>query len=304
METLLTTEVTEDQIDHLGHMNVMYYAQHAQAGARTLASRIGLDADGTLFQPDRYTRHHREQLLGSRLEVRGGVLEVGDDQVRVYEELVNTEADVLAASFILTLEATDPEGASRLPLSDPTRSAAGQLVVELPERGRPRTLTIDDDPISNAPSLEELNERGAAMREPRVVHPEECDPDGRVRWGIVADLVWGGTPVRGRDFQPFSEGPGGMKIGWATMETRATWGTRARMGDRLQSFGVETDLADKTLTSRHWVYDLATGSLVCTFSVLSIAFDMAQRRAVSIPDHVRELMSVHLHADLDGMTSD
>ena len=159
METLLTTEVTEDQIDHLGHMNVMYYAQHAQAGARTLASRIGLDADGTLFQPDRYTRHHREQLLGSRLEVRGGVLEVGDDQVRVYEELVNTEADVLAASFILTLEATDPEGASRLPLSDPTRSAAGQLVVELPERGRPRTLTIDDDPISNAPSLEELNER-------------------------------------------------------------------------------------------------------------------------------------------------
>lgn len=304
METLLSTEVTEDQIDHLGHMNVMYYAQHAQAGARVLASRIGLDTRGTLFQPDRYTRHHREQMLGSPLEVRGGVLEVGEEQVRVYEELVNTDTDVLAASFILALEATEPEAGSPLPLPDSTRSGAGELLVELPERGRPRTLTIDDDPIASAPTLDDLVGRGAAMREPRVVHPEECDPEGRVRWGIVADLVWGGTPVEGRDFQPFSEGPGGMRIGWATMETRATWGTPARMGDRLQSFGVETDLADKTLTSRHWVYDLATGSLVCTFSVLSIAFDMAQRRAVSIPDHVRELMSVHLHADLDGMTSD
>ncbi|MGI9577619.1 MAG: thioesterase family protein, partial [Microthrixaceae bacterium] len=62
--------MTEDQIDHLGHMNVMFYAQHAQAGAQTLAAEIGLDtpgSPGTLFQPDRYTRHHREQLLGANL---------------------------------------------------------------------------------------------------------------------------------------------------------------------------------------------------------------------------------------------
>lgn len=304
MEILHTTAVTEDQIDHLGHMNVMFYAQHAQAAALNLAGKLGLDATGTLFQTDRYTRHHREQLLGANLEVRGGVLEAERDRLHVYEELLNCDTEVLAASFIITLESEGRSSGEPVELPPGTLTDAASQRVVLPERGRPRSLTIDDDPIADAPTLEELTQRDAALREVRVVHPEECDPEGRIRSGLVADLVWGGTPVKGREFQPFNEGPGGMKIGWATMETRATWGTPARMGDRVQSFGVETEMADKTLTSRHWVHNVDTGSLVCAFSVLNIAFDMAERRAVSIPDDVREQMSVHLHADLDGMTRD
>ena len=299
-----TAEVTEDHIDHLGHMNVMFYAQHAQAAARKLSGELGVDGGGELFQPDRYTRHHREQLLGAKLEVRAGVLDVGKDRIRLYEELLNSETEVLAASFIVTIDLQDPVSGEPRAVTDAVAAAASTRIVELPERGRPRSLTIDDDPIATAPSLEDLRARNAAMRQVRAVHPEECDPQGRIHSGLVADLVWGGSPVEGRDFQPFHEGPGGMKIGWATMETRATWGTPARLGDRVQSFGVETEMADKTLTSRHWVFNVETGALVCAFAVLNIAFDMDARRAVTIPDDVREEVSVHLHADLDGMTRD
>lgn len=305
MQTLHTTEVTEDHIDHLGHMNVRFYAEHAHTGARRLTDSIGLAAGPgqSLLQCDRYTRHHREQMLGAPLEVRGGVLDADRRRVRLYEELANTATGDLAASFVLTLQPTAAASGEVLPVDEGTLASAAGHRVTVPPHGRPRSISLDDDPIAAAPGLEVLAERGCALRQVRAIHPEECDQHGRFRSGLVTELVWGGTPVEGRDFRPFSDGPGGIRIGWATMETRGTWHHLPALGDRVQSFGVETDIGDKTLTSNHWVHDVATGELVCSFSVVNVAFDVAARRAVVIPDDVRAELSHHLHADLDGLTS-
>ena len=71
--------VTEDQIDHLGHMNVRFYAVNANAGTDAVLT----DLPGWNGRPhvvhDLYTRHHREQLLGTRLVVRSAVVGVGAD---------------------------------------------------------------------------------------------------------------------------------------------------------------------------------------------------------------------------------
>ncbi len=306
MQKLHTAEVTEDQIDHLGHMNVRFYAEHAHSGSLRIAESIGLatSAGQAVMQRDRYTRHHREQMLGAQLEVRGGVMDADAERVRLYEELANSDTGDIAATFVLTLQPADADGGDPLPIEQGVLDAAAGWSVAVPEHGQPRSLSIDDDPVAMAPGLDVLRERDCALREVRVIHPEECDPRGRLRSGLVAELVWGGTPVKGRDFRPFSEGPGGMKIGWATMETRGSWHHLPALGERVQSYGVETNIAEKTMTSNHWVHDVGSGELVCAFSVVNIAFDVAARRAVVIPDDVRAEMSHNLHADLDGLTSD
>ena len=300
MQVLLETEVTPDQIDHLGHMNVMFYGAHARAGAANLLGSLGLapSADLAVVQRDTYVRHHHEQLVGAPLEVRGGVLDVGPDRLRVYEELASTDTGAIAATFVLGFEAVDPATRERRPIGDAALDAAARATVPLPEHGRSRSIAIDDDPTVGAPPLALLQERRLAERLPRTIAESACDADGFVAPTAVAELVWGGEPVPDHVFRPMESLADGGQMGFATMETRAAWARGARAGDRIQSFGAELDIRDKTMLSRHWVYDLDRETLVAVFSVVSLAFDISRRRAVTIPGDVRRRMETRLHLDL------
>jgi len=300
VDVLHKTEVTPDQIDHLGHMNVRYYGQAARTAAEHLLASLGLESDDrrAVTQRDTYTRHHREQLVGSPLEVRGGVLDVSGERIRLYEELANTDTGDLAATFVFTFETSAPGTREPVAIDDATADAARSALVELPDHGRPRSLSLDGDPAATAPALDLLVERDLAIREVRTIDATICEPDGVVAPMAIAELVWGGQPVPDHNFQPFEPLPDGGQMGFATMETRATWARVARVGERIQSFGAETDIGTKTMISRHWLYDVDRRDLVGVFSVVGLGFDMATRRAHVIPDGARARLSRRLHPDL------
>jgi acyl-CoA thioester hydrolase len=292
--------VTADQIDHLGHMNVWFYTLNARAGAEQLLGELGVaeSASTALVQHDTYVRHHHEQLEGSKLEVRGGVLDVTGDRIRLYEELVNTDSGALAATFILGFGLADRTTRTTQPLPPDAVAAAGEALVEVPEHGRPRSVSPDDDVIGGAPSLDVLEERDLAHRQVRTITAEECDEDGFVMPLMVAALVWGGEPTPGRAFQPLHELADGGQMGFATMETRATWGRIPRVGDRVQSFGAEVERGAKTMLTRNWVYDVDRRDLVAVFSVVNVAFNTATRRAMELPADIRARWESRLHPDL------
>src|SRR5436190_13398123 len=95
-----TSSVTEDQIDHLGHMNVRFYGVNAHAATDAALGAL----DGWPARPhlvhDAYTRHHREQLLGTSLLVRSAMLGADGDGLHIHYELVPTNAEALAATFV------------------------------------------------------------------------------------------------------------------------------------------------------------------------------------------------------------
>ena len=91
--------VTEDQIDHLGHMNVRFYGVNAHMGTAAILDRLGIARDAAPVV-DSYTRHRREQLLGAPLVVRSGVLAAAPAELRIYHELANEDSDELAATFV------------------------------------------------------------------------------------------------------------------------------------------------------------------------------------------------------------
>lgn len=288
--------VTEDQIDHLGHMNVRFYGLNATAGSRAIAEELGVGADHGIRFVDVYTRHHREQLLGARLLVRSGVLDVSDDSLVLYHELANEETDVLAATFVHRVRIESSAGDENL--EGHVVAAARARMVAVPPHGATRTISLATDPVGSAPTLAELRARALAIRKVRAVSADECEPDGSYLPAMAPALVWAGEPVAGRFPEMLHEGPNGERMGWASMETRIATRRLPRRGDRIQSFSAVIGLADKVMHNIMWAYDVDREELLTTFEVVNLAFDIGARRPLSIPDRIRAAESARMHPDL------
>jgi acyl-CoA thioesterase FadM len=303
LRRLHEARVADDQIDHLGHMNVRFYHERALAASRALATLHGLSPEaleemgGVLEVRDAFTRHYREQLAGAPLAVLGGVLEVRPDGLRVVHELVNTERAELSAAFVHELALREAGSQQPLPLPEPVAKSASTALVAWPEHGRPRTLDLDRTP--DTLTLAVARERELAMRHERVVQPDECDAQGLFLTPRYLELIWGGDPIaaRGPAAALVEMGEGGS-LGWATLESRAVLLELPRVGTRIQSFGAEVELARKTSCRHHWVFDTQSGRLLCAHSVVNLAFDIANRCAVEIPAHIRTALESQYHPDL------
>jgi acyl-CoA thioesterase FadM len=300
MSELLTTHestVTPDQIDHLGHMNVRFYAVNAQAGTQALLATIPGWGDRPHIVHDVYTRHHREQLLGTPLAVRSAVVGAGPDGLRLHHELAAIDTGTLAATFVHGISALD-EGGGRAPLPDRLVAEAADLVIPLPDYATTRTISLDTDLMASSPSLATLRERGLAIRRDRRVGAEECDDHGRYRVEVAPMLVWGGEPIGPGHGPMLEETPDGAPMGWATMETRLQFRRLPVAGDRIQSFGAGIAVHDKVTHRIHWTFDVDRGDLLTTFEVVSLAFDIRARRPLPIPEANRRRELAALQPDL------
>lgn len=278
LERSHTSEVTADQIDELGHMNVRYYVRNAAAGTQAMVDRLGLPADTALV--DLYTRHHHEQMLGNHLEVRSGVLEVRG-HLGIYHELRNAADEDLGATFVHVLD----------------HPALEAPVVDIPEYGRPRSLNLEADPVASAPTLARVRELGLENRAVREVDDEDTLGGDSVPPAAATGLIWGGLPPDGIERNWIQRRPDGIKMGWATMESRVSIASLPAKGTRIQSFGAVTAMERKTNRMTMWSYDLDSEQLLVVFEVVNLAFDIDARRSMIIPDDVREADQERLHPE-------
>ena len=209
MSDLLTThasEVTEDQIDHLGHMNVRYYAENAPAGTRAMLDALPGWGRRPVVVHDVYTRHHREQLLGTALIVRSAVLG------RTARGCGCTTSWPPATpgcwprrSSTAPARSTRGRGAR---LSDRLVAAAQDPCCRRPCRTPPRARSRWMPTSPRRPRRWTRSGRGLAVRRERLVTAEECDAAGRYIPEMAPMLVWGG--VARPDSGPWlEEMPGG-----------------------------------------------------------------------------------------------
>lgn len=285
--------VTEDQIDHLGHMNVRFYGENARQGSAALLDEVVAGAPVTFTPVFVYTRHYREQLLGARLAVQSGVAGVGPDELRLYHELTNEDTGVRAATFVHRLRA---DGGAALPADVADR--ARTRIIEVPEHGRSRSIDLASDPVASTPDVAVLRARDLAIRRPRTVAAMECDEDGNYLRGNAPGLVWGGEPIDRKLPALLHDGPNGERMGWASMETRMAIRRLPRAGDRIESFSAVLGLADKTSHRILWAYDAEAGDLLMTFEIVNLAFDTNHRKPMSIPEEIRVVELSDRHEDL------
>src|SRR3954462_4441080 len=294
-----TSSVTEDQIDHLGHMNVRYYGVNAHAATKTMLGALeGWPAGGHVVH-DTYTRHHREQLAGTPLLVRSGVLGASAAGIRLHHELVPANAEALAATFVHCVSPIDERGV-RVGVPDAGVAAARTELIEPLPYAAPRTVDLDLDALAAAPSLEVLRERGLDVRKPRVIAADECDEQGGYRPDATMMLLWGGEPSENTEgWGPgLHEGPDGELMGWALMETRVQLARLPRAGMHIQSFCATVAIHERATHRMHWCFDLDRNEPLCTFEAIDVAFDTRARRSMVIPDPIRRRQESILHTDL------
>jgi acyl-CoA thioesterase FadM len=296
LRTTHTSSVSEEQIDHLGHMNVRYYGTNALAGTAAVVRSLP-GWTGRHLVHDAYTRHHREQLLGTDLVVRSAVLGADEGAVRIHHELAAADTGVLAATFVHGVCPIDADGA-RLPIPAAAIAAARAEATDLPEYAATRTISLDADLLATAPDLATALDRGLAFRKPRRVSTDECDASGRYLVEMAPALTWGGVQVAGEAPDHLHETSSGQLMGWASMETRAVFGDLPRAGDRIQSFAATVAMHDKVVHRVNWAFGLDDGALLTAFESVSMAFDIRARRPMSIPDGYRRAESERMQPDL------
>ncbi|MDQ2649674.1 MAG: thioesterase family protein [Actinomycetota bacterium] len=285
LRTTHTSSVTEDQIDHLGHMNVRFYLAHAYTGTRAMLEALPGWA-GPHRVHDFYTRHHREQLLGSPLVVRSAILGADADGVRLHHELANADTGELAATFVHVVLPLGEDG-EPAHLPDELLAVANAEAMPAPDYAATRTISLDVDLLEEPPSLEVLQERDLAMRKERLVPAEECDELGRYRVELAPMLSWGGEPVEGQQEELLYTLDDDVVMGWAVMESRWQFGRLPRLGDRIQSYAATVAVHDKVIHRVHWAFDLDRRDLVLAYESVSLAFDTGARRPIAIPPRYR-----------------
>lgn len=294
-----TSSVTEDQIDHLGHMNVRFYGVNAHAATRAMLGSLPGWPGGSYLVHDAYTRHRREQLLGTPLLVRSGILGADAGGLRIHHELVPANAEGLAATFVHNVCPTDEKGQKR-PVPDAAIDAARAATVEPFPYAAARTINLDLDPLAAAPALGVVQERRLEVRKPRHITAEECDESGDFRPDAIMMLLWAGElPDHVQGWGPdLYEGPDGELMGWAVMETRIQLDRLPRIGTRIQSFAATIAIHERATHRINWCFDLDTDEVLCAFESVDVAFDTLTRSTMVIPEDFRRRYQTSLQADL------
>ena len=185
--------VTEDQIDHLGHMNVRFYGINATAGTtgapRASAVRPSVRASGSSTSTPATTASSCSA-LGCSCAAASSTST--DDELGLYHELANEETGVLAATFVHRVLL---ESGRRGTVSRRRSARAGRASSTSRRKVRRAASRSTTDPVANAPSLAALRTRGLAIRKVRAVSPEECDADGSFLPAAAPALVWAGEPI-------------------------------------------------------------------------------------------------------------
>lgn len=311
MHELDNAPVLESEIDSLGHMNVRFYIARVDRANRSLLDSIGINVIAqsglVIRRSDTYSRFHREQFAGSELQVFGGLLEISPAAVRCYYEIRNTAKDQIAATFITESKLVRPASQEIIPFILPDNHDTKQYLVELPDYGSPRSLSLD--PPNIEVPLSELQSRISSDPVPGMmsgsrefgIEAEDCDEHGYLLEDI--DLMFimhkAQTLQKGETFgPPVMKTANGNRFSWAMIETRAMVLGRPRAGDQLLSIGADIAYGERWRQSRRWAFVKDTGKLVGINDVVGIALDLDERRSVPIPFEVRKTIEETYLPDL------
>lgn len=302
MQTLHESIVEESEIDDLGHLSVPFYESRALTASQELLNGCGLNTAGLSDQGleltlvDAFSRNLREQFLGATLAVQGGVLESDHKQIRLYQQIVNTASDELAAVYVQTFELQSTRNRGTVAFDKPLLEQLNNARIDWPEHGQPRSLDLSRPPFPL--SLEEARRRDLASRPPRKIELDECNEAGFLDSARFQHLPYSGSASEDPTQQWVFEIADGTRVGLADLETRNTLLSLPREGDRIQVFSAEVAIARKTIRRSYWVFDLNSRTRLSGGSIVMACLDLDARRALEISGPLRNMFEGRYHPDL------
>lgn len=299
LRLLQESVVDESEIDSLGHLNVRFYLARAAKGHYSLINELGFKAgEGQSWRrTDTYNRFLKEQFAGARLGVMGGLVSIeGQDGVSGYYEIRNLETNDVAAAFVMTSHIIDMQSETVVVETRPSAEQLTQYQVEVPDYGRPRTLSllppkeVSFDEIS-ALIPEEPRPLSFNGRREGLVLPDDCDENGRLREDVdPMSVIF--RPQPGEELKnmgpPIQRDEHGRRYSFAMMEIRSTSLRKPRSGDTVLSMSADVAFGEKWRHSRRWMFAKESGILLGMSDQASVCMDLDARKAIPIPAVVRQ----------------
>lgn len=281
------------ETDQMGHMNVQFYMEKASHGLAALGLHLGMAPNsgpcyGKLIASNHHVRFLREQRPGAPFLIRAGILDMGEDSLTVYQEMISTTSGEVAATFTGDAVLLDTRTQQPRTLPDSARDEAQALLMAQPTHGQPRGLQLYRPRPS--PTLQEADTLGMLPTHQCEIQAAQCDPEGhllaRHYMGIVSDAI----PNLLAQMQGDREASA-PDVGGAALEYRFIYRDRPRAGDVLALRSGLRAVTGKTYLWCHWLFDLATGTAVATAEAVAVALDLKARKVIPIPEAVRSRLA-------------
>ncbi len=283
--------------DEMGHMNVRVYVEKAMEGLGTFAHAIDMphafrpNMPSTLLPAEQHIRFMREIRPGQPVNMHGCVLEAGDCDAVIYQEIQHSDGTP-SASFRTRIQHVEAKSGQPFPWSKRTREKLEALKDTPPTKTAPRSITPFGEALpADKATLAIAEAAGVHAIGTGSVPPQHCDLNGRMQaqWfiGRVSDSV----PNLMRAWrETVAASVGGAEQGAAVLEYRLVYRRWPRAGDLFQ---IRTGLArveEKFHSLVHWMLDPVTGEAWMTSEVIAVTLDLKARKIIpSSPEKMKDL---------------
>ena len=298
MIELLRSVVNTWECDQMGHMNVRHYFGCANHGLALLLLELGLPpselrAQGLALRArDQHVRFMRELRPGVYYTVKGGLLSASAHSLQVYEQMEILHSGEVAASMLSEIILVELGTGRALPFPAELQERAQAFITTLPDAHAPRG--IERTPPRVPPLRKDAIARGMYGAYLGPVLPEDVDASGYMHEAAFMARVSDGI---GHYFHAL-RGPRAHGVGGAALEYRYVFHERPRLSDIIEVRSALKGLGNKTSHICHWIFDVESGRCAATSEAVAVSFDLTTRKAVSIPDDVREQMQARILPDL------
>ncbi|WP_273185702.1 thioesterase family protein [Hyphomonas adhaerens] len=290
MKTLWRGSCNQWDCDEMGHMNVRVYVEKQMEGLAVFAHALGMphafrqNSPSTITPVDQHIRFVREVLPGRPLTMHGCLIEVGEADALVYQELRHADGQ-LAAAFRTRIMHIDTAGREPFPWGKSVRAAMADDMDTPPEESAPRSI----DPVAEGLpyddiSVETPRKLGIACIGMGAVPPQHLDVHGRMSpaWVIgrisdsVPNLLFGWR-------KDVAAAAGDLRMGAAVLEYRIRYHDMPQAGDRFEVYTGLGGVEGKTHSLFHWMMDPVTGKPWATSQATAITLDLDARKAIPAP---------------------
>ncbi|MAI90791.1 thioesterase family protein [Ponticaulis sp.] len=287
------------ECDEMGHMNVRFYVNKQTEGLAIMAHALGMPNafqpghSSTLIPVDQHIRFMKEVHPGRPIVMVGGILDVSENEIVVYQELKHVVSGETAAAFRTRVRHVESKTLKGFAWKDATLNAITRLKMDAPELTAPRSLDPDAPFLPDEKALSLVpDELGVPVIGRGAVPIQHCDSHGRMLPEFFIGRVSDSVPNlmgQWREEVANAAEAKGEKIhsGAAVLEYRLKYRRWPKAGDLIE---VRTGLGKvlpKVHSLVHWLMDPSTGKAWCTSEAVAVTFDLDTRKVIPAnPEHM------------------
>lgn len=287
------------ECDLMGHMNVQHYMGKSLEGLAQFRALLGLSPDR--IRKDRVTlapvsdRFHfrREMRAGDIMTMRSGVRGLDEDTIGTFTEVWHVDRGEAAALIERRLAAFDPVTRRRIALPPDLRAAAISLA------GRHRD-SLPPAPAPQGPALPAFDDPRCFETHRGSISQWETDEWGAASLRFHIDRFSAGmtqfTALLGLTADKRE------RLGWglAALDYDLDYHAPLLVGTATRVLSGITEVRDKVFRIFHHLVDGEPARPVSSIGIVIAMFDLKARRAMRIPDEVRERARALLIPTVEG----